>query len=135
MKVFQSKFNTLAGTDYKEVYPRAYGAFQGIKRKSKRKPFIRSAYFNKSKIFIDYFWEHLHQKNSSDRVRRLKFYQCALDLIKNTKEEPQIEKNPYKSLELLYRFAGQTKDKELFFVQIKENTKNDKKFFMSVFPK
>lgn len=135
MKIFQSKFNALSGTDYKEIYPKAFGVFQAIKRKTKRKPFIRSVYFNKSKIFLDYFWEHLHQKSSSDRVRRLRYYQCSLDLIKNSNMEPQMERNPYKSLELLYRFAGQTKDKELFFVQIKENTKNDKKFFMSVFPK
>ena len=36
--------------------------------------------------------------------------------------------------EILHRFAGKTKDKEIFFVQIKENKKNSKKYFMSCFP-
>ncbi len=135
MKIFQSKFNAFSGTDYKDVYPKALKVFKDIKRKTKRRPFIRCLHFNKSKIFLDYFWEHLHQKSSSDRVRRLKYYQCALDLIKNSQTEPEIQHNPYKTQELFYRFAGATKDKELFFVQIKENTKNDQKFLMSVFPK
>ena len=134
MKAYQSKLQALAGTDYKEIYPKARAIFQQIKKKTKRRPFIRSAYFAKNKIFLDYFWEHLHQKSAPDRVRRLKYYECALDVIKNSKLEPIIEKNQYKSQEMLYRFGGMTKDKELFIVQIKENTKNDQKFFMSVFP-
>ncbi len=134
MKVYHSKLAKLSGTDYAELYPKAYDIYKQIKRKSKRRPSIRSAYFNKAKIFLDYFWEHLHQKNASDRARRLKFYACAIDLVRNAKVEPLIERNPFKSNELLYRFAGLTKDNELFYVQIKESIKNDQKFLMSIFP-
>jgi hypothetical protein len=73
MKVYQSKIRKLPGTDYSEVYPRAFSIFKDLKRKTKRKPHIRSAYFRREKIFLDYFWEHFHQKSSTDRVRRLKF--------------------------------------------------------------
>lgn len=42
--------------------------------------------------------------------------------------------NPNKKTEALHRFAGLTKDKELFYVQIKEDLRTDRKYFMSVFP-
>ena len=94
MKVYQSKINQLAGTDYKEVYGKARDIYKAIVRKSKRKPYIRPAYFNKEKIFLDYFWEHLHGKHPADRFRRLKFYASALDLIKNCNIDPVSVQNP-----------------------------------------
>lgn len=134
MKVYETKIRKLAGTEYAEVYPRAVAIFKAIKSKTKRRPHIRSAYFNKEKIFMDYFWEHLHQKNSADRVRRLKFYPCAIDLIKHSKAEPTSKENPNKKSEILHRFAGTTADQELFFVQINEDKRTNRKFLLSVFP-
>lgn len=134
MKVYQTKIKRLAGTDYSEIYPQAFNIYKEIKRKTKRRPNIRSAYFKKEKVFLDYFWEHLHQKNSKDRVRRLKYYPCALDLIRNSKSEPTSKENPNKKSEILHRFAGITPDKELFFVQINGDKKTNKKFLLSVFP-
>jgi hypothetical protein len=134
MKIFQTKIQKLPGTDYSEVYPQAFAIFKDYKRKTKRRPHVRSAYFNKEKIFLDYFWEHLHQKNSKDRVRRLKFYPCALELIKNSRAEPITKENPNKRSEILHRFAGATPEKELFFVQINEDKRTNKKFLLSVFP-
>jgi hypothetical protein len=134
MKAYQSKFKKLSGTDYKEIHHRALGIYKQIKSKSKRKPYIRSLYFNKEKVFLDYFWQHLWQKNWRDRDRRLKYYPGAIDLIKNSRLEPISKQNPNKPTEILHRFAGLTKDKELFFVQIKEDKKTDQKYFMSVFP-
>jgi len=96
---------------------------------------LRSAYFKKDKIFLHYYWEHLWAQNWRDRVRRLKYYSCALDLIKNSKSDPISKENPNKKSEILHRFAGTTKDKELFFVQIKEDKRSGEKHFMSVFPK
>lgn len=134
MKVYQTKIKRLSGTDYDEVYPRAFAIFKQLKRKTKRRPYIRSAYFKREKIFLDYFWEHLHQKDSKDRVRRLKYYPCAIDLIENSKAEPTSKENPNKKSEILHRFAGTTADKELFFVQINQDKKTNKKFLLSVFP-
>jgi hypothetical protein len=36
---------------------------------------------------------------------------------------------------LLHRFLAETKDDELFYVQIKEDKRSGRKDFMSVFPK
>lgn len=134
MKVYQTKVKRLSGTDYREIHSRALNIYRQIKAKTKRRPYIRSAYFKKDKVFLDYFWQHLWQKNWRDRVRRLKYYPCALDLIKNSRVEPISKQNPNKPTEILHRFAGFTKNKELFFVQIKEDKKTDQKSLMSIFP-
>lgn len=134
MKVYQTKAKKLPGTEYSEVYPVVFSLFKKIKRKSKRKPYLRSSYFQKDKVFLDYFWEHLHQKVWKDRVRRLKFYPAALELIEKSKAEPMSKENPNKKSEILHRFAGVTAEDELFFVQIKEDKKTGQKFFLSVFP-
>lgn len=135
MKVYQSKVNRLAGTDYQEVNSKAKAIFTKIKKKSKRKPYIRSAYFDKEKIFLDYFWEHLHKKHPADRFRRLKFYACALDLISNCRIDPISFQNPNSPRDILHRFLGITKQGEEFVVQITENKRNHQKYFISVFPK
>lgn len=134
MKVYQSKFRRLPGSNYKEIYSVALRIYKRIKSKTKRKPYIRSAYFKKDKIFLDYFWQHLRQKNLKDRFRRLRYYQCALDLVRNSRIEPTSKQNVDRSSEILHRFVGLTKDKEIFFVQISEDKKTDQKHFMSVFP-
>ena len=134
MKVFQSKFKALSGTDYKEIYTKAKAIFLKIKKRSKRKPYVRSAYFRNSKIFIDYFWEHLHQKNQADRLRRLRFYACALELIQKTRLPPIIKGHVNKPHHSMHRFYGKTPNNEVFVVQILEDIKTDKKYFLSVFP-
>ena len=134
MKVYQTKTKPLPGTNYSEVYPLALDLFRIIKRRSKRRPHIRSAYFQKQKIFLDYFWEHLHQKNLPDRVRRLKLYPCALELIINSKFTPTSKENPNKKSEILHRFAGRTSDRNQFFVQIKEDKRTNQKYLVSIFP-
>lgn len=48
--------------------------------------------------------------------------------------EPTSKQNPNKPAEILHRFAGLTKDKEIFFVQIKEDKKTDQRHLLSVFP-
>lgn len=134
MKIYQTKTKKIPGTSYGEVYLPAFIVFKQIKSRTKRRPYVRSAYFKNQKIFLDYFWEHLHQKNWRDRVRRLKYYPCAIDLIKNSQTEPTSKQNPNKPAEILHRFAGLTKDKEIFFVQIKEDKKTDQRHLLSVFP-
>lgn len=131
---YQTKTKRLSGTSYTEVKREAQVIFNEIKRKTKRQPYIRSAYFNKQKIFFNYFWNHLLEKNFKERTRRVKYFNCAIDLIKNSKVAPTSKENVNNKNEILHRFMGQMKDKTIFFVQIKEDKKTNKKYFISCFP-
>jgi len=135
MRAYQTKTKKLSGTDLSEVRRKAFEVYQKIKRKSKRQPYVRSAYFNKKKIFLSLFWEHLFSKESwKDRVRRLQFYPAAIELVEKSKFEPKSKQNPNKKNEILHRFTGVTKDREVFYVQIKENKSTGHKHLISVFP-
>lgn len=135
MQAYQAKSKKLTGTNYSEVYKKAFGLYQKIKNKSKRRPYIRSAYFKKEKIFLGPFWQHLHHKlNLKDKTRRAKYFPCAIELIQNTKFNPSSKEYPKGRSEILHRFAGITPDKETFFVHIKENKRTNQKYFISVFP-
>ena len=136
MKVYKTKSVKLSGTDFHEVYQKAFGSYQQIKKKTKRRPYVRSAYFNKSKIFLELFWRHLFEKkNWRDRSRRSKYFPCAIELIKNSRIDPVSKENPNRPSEILHRFTGITKDNDSFYVQIKEDKRRGEKWFMSVFPK
>lgn len=63
MRVYKTKVKPFAGTSYHEIKKKAFGLFNEIKKKTKRKPYIRSAYFGKQKVFFELFWEHLFKKN------------------------------------------------------------------------
>jgi len=134
MKIYQTKIKKFPGTEFGEVHEYAVKTYKAIKSKTKRRPYVRSAYFKKEKVFLDYFWSHMHQKNWRDRTRRLKYYACAIDLLKHSQMESVSKQNPNKPQEILHRFAGMTPDKELFYVQIREDKKTDRKDFMSVYP-
>lgn len=135
MQVFRTKTARLKGSDFHEVNKQAFGFYQKIKKKSKRKPYVRSAYFKKDKIFLAYFWQHLFEKaNWRDRVRRVKYFSAAIDLIQNSKFDPKSKENANKPGEILHRFSGLTKDNHLFHVQIKEDKKSGQKYLISVFP-
>ena len=134
MKIYQTKTNKLTGTEFKEVREKALVFYQIIKRKSKRRTYVRSAYFKKEKVFIDIFWQHLFDKSWKDRVRRLKYFPPAIELVQNSKLEPKSKENPNRKSEIFHRFTGVTKEKDLFFVQIKEDKKTSQKFLISVFP-
>ena len=133
MNIFKTKKQLIHGTKYSEIYPRALSLYKNIASKTKRRPYIRSEYFKREKIFLDYFWSHIREKNMRDRVCRLKLYYCAHDLIEHSRVKPNSQPNPMKKSEILYRFTGQTYAGESFYVQIKEN-KRKQKHFMSVFP-
>ena len=131
---YQTKTKRFTRNEYREVRKQAIILLNKIKKQTKRRPYVRSTYFNKQKIFFDFFWKHLFQKNPKERIRRLQYLAPALEIIKNSKNHPLSEENPHKKSEILHRFAGLTKDKELFYVQIKENKRTNKKYLMSVFP-
>ena len=132
MEIYRTKIKPVPGTNYSEVYPRACALYKQIASKTKRRPYVRSAYFNKEKVFLDLFWEHVRQKNLRDRARRLKYYPCALDLIGYSRIRPSSQLNPMRKSEILHRFTGIYMDK-LFHVQIKEY-KSGEKHFISIFP-
>lgn len=114
---------------------RAYIIYDSIKRRSKRKPYVRSQYFKRDKIFLDYFWEHLFAKqNLRDKQRRIALYAAAIELIQSTTLQPESKENPNDRKEILHRFRGRTKEKDTFAVQIKEDKKTGKKYFISAFP-
>jgi len=67
-------------------------------------------------------------------MRRMKFFDCGIELIRKSTLEPISKENSNKRSEILHRFAGISKDKELFFVQIKEDKRTGQKFLISIFP-
>ena len=134
MILYKTKIKKFGGTSYKEIIKKARASFHLVEKRTKRKAYLRSAYFKKEKIFLNLFWIHLSQKSPRDRMRRLRFFGCAIDLIENSKNKPTSKPNPNNKNELLHRFGGVTRAGELFYVQIKENNKNKRKDFISVFP-
>ncbi len=134
MKIYEVQTRPAAGSNYREVYRGSFGLYNTIRKKTKRRPYVRSAYFNKEKIFLQFFWNHLHEKNYRDRTRRAKFFPCAIDLIRRSRYEPATIQTLEKPSELLHRFAGKTKDGKIFFVQIKHELRTGEKWLVSVFP-
>lgn len=134
MILYKTKKKQLPGSSYKEVIKKARAVFHVIEKRSKRSAHLKSAYFKKDKIFFQLFWEHLNQKPPKERLIRLKYLDCAVDPIENSREKPSSKPNPNRKSEILHRFSGITPAGELFYVQIKENIKSKRKDFMSVFP-
>ena len=135
MGVYISKNRRLSGTNWRQVMDNAFDQYKIIKRKTKRRPYVRSAYFTKEKVFLELFWHHLHEKQSlKDKTRRLKYFPCAIELIEKNRQEPSVKMNPNRSGELLYRFLGITPDGDSFAVQIKEDIKSRQKWLISIFP-
>lgn len=134
MQIYQTKTKKFSGSNFKEVKKDAVASFQIIKSRTKRTPYIRSKYFKGEKVFLNIFWRHLYDKREKDRTRRLKFFACAMDLIKNSACSPTTKDNPNKKDEILYRFTGVTKNQDYFRVQIKENKRSKRKDFISIIP-
>ncbi|MBI2437128.1 MAG: hypothetical protein HYV41_05350 [Candidatus Magasanikbacteria bacterium] len=135
MQVYKIKINKHTGTDFREVRKKAFGLYTEIAHSTKRRPYVRSVYFEKEKIFLDLFWSHLFEKkNRRDRMRRVRYFGCAIELIQKTRLKPTTKPNPNKKSETFYRFYGITMDGEMFCVQIKEDKNTQQKFLVSVFP-
>lgn len=134
MEVFITKKQKLFGSSFKQVKKDALNIFRVVKSRTKRTPYIRSKYFRKEKVFLNIFWNHLYEKHEKDRVRRLRFFDCALDVIKNSTQSPTTRENFKNKDELLHRFIGITMNKEKFVVQIKENKRTKRKDLISIYP-
>lgn len=133
MVPYQTKAPKISGSSDREIYKKARRLFGQLEKRTKRKPYIRSPYFKRQKVFLDYFWPHLNRKSNKQRVSRLKYLACAIELISKSRNKPISKVNPNKKSEVLHRFAGLSGDRKLFFVQIKEDTRKKKLYFMSVF--
>ena len=130
---FKVKSVLLSGSSLPEIKKKAERYFAELKRKSKRTPYVRAAYFNREKVFLNYFWDHLKNKSPKERTKRLKLLPCAIELIKLSRHKPKVIVNKHNHSELLYRFTGRLPDNQVFYVQIKENLKSGKKYLMSFF--
>ncbi len=128
--IFHSRKTQIPGSSYNEVVARARKEFNTIRQRTKRQPYVRSKYFKNDKIFMTVFWDHLMQKHPKTRRKRLKFYSAAVDLLRNSTNEPEgiIDKG-----NVLFRFYGVTKDGKSFCVQVKHDKRTNRKDFMSVF--
>lgn len=133
MKSYQSKAGLLPGTSYDEAQVAARREHNKVIALTKRQPYARSAYFNKSKVFLSVFWDHTMSKSRKTRTERLRLYKAAIDLIRNSRHDPEtiIEKN--NPTVLLHRFYGITRDKIEYCVQIKQNKRTGRLDLMSVF--
>ncbi|MCX6811153.1 MAG: hypothetical protein NT039_00445 [Candidatus Berkelbacteria bacterium] len=134
MDFYKSTKQKIAGTSFKEINKSAKSIFNRVKARTRRTPYLRSKYFRKEKVFLILFWSHLYKKNERDRVRRLRFYDCALDLIINSHRDPETRDNFKKKDELLHRFYGISTKGEKFTVQIKENKRTKRKDLISIYP-
>lgn len=134
MKVDPVKASTHSGSSWEDVYPDARRLYNRIKAQTKRQSYIRAEYFKKDKVFIELFWVHLNQKGTKERRKRLKYYAAGIELLRTTRLQPDSKRNPNKLSETLHRLGGITAQGDLFYIQVKEDTKTGRKDFMSVFP-
>jgi len=134
VEIYKTKAKKLSGTDYREIRRNALASYELIRKRTKRRPYVRSAYFNKEKIFLGLFWGHLYEKNYRDQRRRMKLFNCAIELIQKSRINPVSKVNVDKPRETLHRLSGLTPDNELFFVQIKEDRIKKQKWLTSIFP-
>lgn len=135
MRIYQSKQKRTATSSHAQLLKVARHEYHKVqKRTPRRQPYVRSAYFRKDKVFVNQFWEHLKQKRSGDQTRRLRFFLCALDLIRYTNYGPDtIFKSDDKDI-MLHRFYGASSNGFEFCVQVRESKRTGRKDFMSVFP-
>lgn len=133
-KSYLTKADPLTGSSWNEVAPKARALFKALTKHTKRRPYIRSAYFKKDKIFLTFFWQHLSQKTYPNQLRRMKYLPCAIELVRNSRFHPTSMQNPNKPAETLHRFSGITKSNKRFMVQIKEFKQTGRKELMSIFP-
>ncbi|MDR2524136.1 MAG: hypothetical protein LBC95_01150 [Candidatus Nomurabacteria bacterium] len=133
--VFVVKSAKITGSTYLDIERKARNSYQNIARRTKRTPYVRSTYWRKDKVFLSLFWTHLNQKYRSERKRRLKYFDCGVELLRHSTIEPETRDNPNGSNELVHRFTGQTMGGQVFWVQVKENKRTGAKYLMSIFSK
>lgn len=134
LRAYQCKTKPLPGHRFTDIIPQARRLFRSLQKQTKRRPYIRSAYFNKDKIFFDFFWQHMQQKAVIDRARRLRYFPCALELLRSTRHDPITFMDPTQPNKFVHRFLGEASGNQKFWALIKEDRKSNKKQLLSLFP-
>ncbi|MDR2672188.1 MAG: hypothetical protein LBC35_02620 [Coriobacteriales bacterium] len=129
MEFFKSRHTNLSGSNDRELYHKARAIQQAMTAGSRRRPYVRSKFFNRQKVFLDIFWTHLFAKNPGERRRRIALFACVVDLVQNTTYQPEIY---VRGNERFYRFFGVSKNGVRFAVQIKQDRKKAL-YLLSVF--
>jgi hypothetical protein len=133
LKYYQSKYNKLSGSSYRELINKAHAIANSYNPNPKRKAYVRSKFFNGDKIFLEYFWQHQNNKPPADKRRRIVYFAAALDVVQNSRHKPNVEPSKTNKNEIWYTFYGQTKSGDKFAVHIKKSLRNNE-YLMSVFP-
>jgi hypothetical protein len=135
LEIFRAQVAEYRGTSVAELMKYARLEYHTIQKRTPRRiPYVRSKYFVKDKIFLNTFWDHVNQKRVSDKIRRLRLFGCAIELIRKSPLAPETVQSPTNGNELLHRMYGVSTNSTVFCVQIKENKKTHRKDFISVFP-
>ena len=129
---YKCKAGLLTGTSAKEIEKKARRLFHDVENKTRRKAYIRSKSFDGEKIFVATFWDHFSKKNYRDRERRLRYYQCALELLARSTVKPEVIFE--NKSEKIYRLSGVTDNGAKFMVRVRFETKTKAHYFTSVFP-
>ena len=135
MQYFQSKYGFVRGSSRDEIIKHARKLYHEVQKQSPRRvPYVRSKYFMGRKVFISNFWEHLKQMRIEEQTSRLKYYQCALELLRDTTLAPTTIYGTDRPNDGLHRFYGKTISGKHFCVQVKHSKRTGRLDFMSVFP-
>jgi hypothetical protein len=134
VQFYKVKSTRIPGSDFKDVVKVVRQTYKTIAKQTKRTPYVRSVYFSKDKIFLNAYWAHLSDTPRYAQKRRLQYFNCAVELLRHTTFDPETKPNPNGRNEIVHRFAGLTVDGEKFYVQVKQEIRSGKKYFMSVFP-
>ena len=132
--VYLTKAQKITGRSYSDVVKKARRSYNALAKRTNRTPYVRSLYFGKEKVFLNLFWKHVMEKREGERKKRLRFYNCAIELLETTRLVPVTKRNPNGRNELVHRFIGKTTEGEVFYVQVKEEIGTGHKYLMSVFP-
>jgi hypothetical protein len=131
---YRTKAKRIAGSQYRSIERKARHSYNVVANQTKRNPYLRSRIFGGAKVFLKPFWEHLNQKGRNDRRRRLRYIDCAYELLRKTTVEPLSKSIPGDSRYVLHRFFGIAHGGQRFIVQVKEDTREGTRTFISVFP-
>lgn len=105
-----------------------------LQKRTKRRPYVRSIYFHKDKIFFDFFWQHLQQKSVVDRARRLKYLPCALEVLRRSRYDPVTFIDIRQPGIIKHEFVGVAPDEVRFSVIVQQDRGTDKKQLLSLYP-
>ena len=73
MKAYRTKSKKLKGTNYQEVHKKARDFYDQIKKRSKRKPYVRSVYFKKEPSSAKATEDEKGEKETEEEIKKKTF--------------------------------------------------------------